>query len=181
MLWLIVNCDTADVSQMKKLVLAACRCARLALPFVRVGEDRPRLAIEAAEAWTRGEVSIDKVRPVFSAAANAADDSWDANDLVSESAATAAAVSSAAVADAVCAFYAVEAAAKAAAYATAKAAAAADAAAKTAARAAAYYADAAADAAVHAAAEAARIRVYAQCADIVREIFSGPPELGGKV
>src|SRR5690349_17926772 len=30
----------------KKIVLAACACARLALKFVRAGEDRPRLAIE---------------------------------------------------------------------------------------------------------------------------------------
>ena len=33
------------------LVHAAAACARPALRFVREGEDRPRLAVEAAEAW----------------------------------------------------------------------------------------------------------------------------------
>lgn len=43
------------------VVLAACDCARLALRFVANGEERPRKAIEAAEAWARGETKIEKV------------------------------------------------------------------------------------------------------------------------
>jgi hypothetical protein len=36
----------------KALVLAACGCARSVLHLVAKGEERPRLAIEAAEKWT---------------------------------------------------------------------------------------------------------------------------------
>ena len=36
-----------------QLVVAACACARRALRCVPDGEERPRLAIEAAEAWAR--------------------------------------------------------------------------------------------------------------------------------
>lgn len=39
----------------KKLVLTACECARLALPYVKAGDDRPLIAIETAERWARGE------------------------------------------------------------------------------------------------------------------------------
>jgi hypothetical protein len=46
----------------QQIVLAACACAETALRFVRQGEDRPRLAIEAARAWTRGEANIEEVR-----------------------------------------------------------------------------------------------------------------------
>jgi hypothetical protein len=44
------------------VVLAACDCARTALRHVPPGEDRPRLAIETAEAWCRGEVTDREVR-----------------------------------------------------------------------------------------------------------------------
>ena len=40
----------------KVFVLGLCACARLALPLVREGDERPRLALEAAERWARGEV-----------------------------------------------------------------------------------------------------------------------------
>ncbi len=49
----------------KLLVLAACACARTALPFweQRYPEDRrPHEAIEAAEAWARGEAPLERVR-----------------------------------------------------------------------------------------------------------------------
>ena len=35
------------------LVRAVCACARTALKYVPAGEDRPRLAIEAAERWAK--------------------------------------------------------------------------------------------------------------------------------
>jgi hypothetical protein len=50
------------------VVLAACDCARLALPRIPDGEHRPRLAIEAAERWARGEATIEEVRAAASAA-----------------------------------------------------------------------------------------------------------------
>jgi hypothetical protein len=52
----------------KKLVLCACECARLALPHVKAGELRPLKAIETAEAWARGEASLDDVREARKAA-----------------------------------------------------------------------------------------------------------------
>src|SRR5208283_1422257 len=39
----------------RPIVLAACACARTVLHLVAAGEERPRIAIEAAEAWCRGE------------------------------------------------------------------------------------------------------------------------------
>ena len=42
----------------KPLVLAACECARLALKFVPAGEERPRKAIETAEAWANGDGTV---------------------------------------------------------------------------------------------------------------------------
>ena len=58
MLWLAGHLDI----DRKVLVRAACACARLALPFVPADETRPLKAIEAAEAWTRGEATIEDVR-----------------------------------------------------------------------------------------------------------------------
>ena len=39
----------------RRLTLAACECARVRLPDVPDGEERPRVCIETAEAWARGE------------------------------------------------------------------------------------------------------------------------------
>ncbi len=56
MLWLLGRLSGEPGSKgRKRLVLAACECARLALPHVPAGEERPRKAIETAEAWARGE------------------------------------------------------------------------------------------------------------------------------
>ena len=54
------------------VVLAACDCAEPALRYVRVGEDRPRKAIETARAWARGEATIEEVRETRRAASDAA-------------------------------------------------------------------------------------------------------------
>ena len=54
------------------LVIAACLCAREVLHLVPAGEERPLRAIEAAEAWCRGEATLDEVRAARSAAADAA-------------------------------------------------------------------------------------------------------------
>ena len=52
----------------KLLVQIACRCARLVLHLVPKGEERPREAIEAAEGWLEGKVSVEEVQVVNDAA-----------------------------------------------------------------------------------------------------------------
>ena len=46
----------------KLLVKAACACVRLSLRFVPSGEERPRIAIETAEASAEGKASIEDVK-----------------------------------------------------------------------------------------------------------------------
>ena len=68
MLWLVGKLSGKPSSEKrKKLVLVSCQCARLALPYVKKGEDRPLKAIETAEAWARGENDI-KLKDVKDAA-----------------------------------------------------------------------------------------------------------------
>ena len=110
--WMIWFARRRSVER-KVLVRIACDCARTALRFVPEGEDRPRLAIEAAERWTRGEATIDEVRVAaayaaayaadtvaFTAAANAADAAAAAADAAANAAANAAADAAYAAADA---------------------------------------------------------------------------------
>ena len=71
MLWILGKLAGPPESDSRKaLVLTACDCARLALPHVKKGETRPLKAIEAAEAWARGEggVTLNDVRNAASAA-----------------------------------------------------------------------------------------------------------------
>lgn len=58
MLWLAAQ---AGLCSRQELVLAACACARLALPHVPDGEVRPLRAIETAEAWARGDTGVEVV------------------------------------------------------------------------------------------------------------------------
>lgn len=58
----------------RQVVLAACQCARLALPHVTPIEERPRQAIEEAEAWCRGEANLKQLRAAAVAAFDAAYD-----------------------------------------------------------------------------------------------------------
>ena len=55
----------------KLLIKAACSCARIALRFVPEGEDRPRIAIETAEASAEGKASIEDVKHAAYTAADA--------------------------------------------------------------------------------------------------------------
>lgn len=55
------------------LALVACDIARAVLHLVPEGEDRPRLAIEAAEAWTRCEATREEVMEAATAIDDAAD------------------------------------------------------------------------------------------------------------
>jgi len=64
MLWLAAK---ANVDR-KRVVMAACACARLALVHVPAGEMRPLAAIETAEAWCRGEATIEQVKAARDAA-----------------------------------------------------------------------------------------------------------------
>ena len=68
MLWLAARSGV----DRKVLVLAACACARTALKYVAKGEERPRVAIETAERWARGEVTIAEVIAASYAAYTAA-------------------------------------------------------------------------------------------------------------
>ena len=63
MLWLAghVVGPPGDSSRIP-LVLAACDCAEPALVHVPAWEDRPRLAIDTARRWARGEATLDDVR-----------------------------------------------------------------------------------------------------------------------
>lgn len=57
------------------LVLAACDCARVVLPR---GDARPRHAIETAEAWARGEATIEQVIDAADASADASAEAAEA-------------------------------------------------------------------------------------------------------
>jgi len=75
--WLLWHAAKAGIDR-KRLVMAACACARLALVHVRAGEEGPRITIETAEAWCRGEATIEQVREARRNAAAAADDAYAA-------------------------------------------------------------------------------------------------------
>ena len=72
----------------KRLVLAACGCARLALPHIPDDERRPLQAVETAEAWARGErgVTLAGVRDAAAYAAHAAYAAADAADAAAHAA-----------------------------------------------------------------------------------------------
>ena len=150
MLWLCGRLAGPPGSDSRKpLVLAACECARLSLHLVPAGEDRPRRAIETAEAWCRGEATLDQVRRAATAAATAAGwaAGWAAADAAAAAAADAAYAAAAAAAD-----WAPDAAAAAA-------------------------ADAAAAAVAAFVADAAFASTLKQCADIVRRHYPTCPLL----
>jgi len=135
--WLLWIAAELSVDR-KLIVLAACDCAEQSL-YLIPEEERPKMAIETARAWTRGEVSLGELETAYVAA-------------------NAVANAAAAVANA----------AAAAAYSAASAASADDAAAYSAAAAAAYSAASAAasadDAAAYSAASAAASADYAAAA-----------------
>ena len=56
----------------QQLVFAVCAVARLCLPLIPEGDERPRIAIETAEAWCRGEVTAEQVRESQALAASCA-------------------------------------------------------------------------------------------------------------
>ena len=60
--WLYGRLLSRGLVPREPLVLAACEIARTTLHRVSEGEVRPLRAIETAEAWCRGEASLDDVR-----------------------------------------------------------------------------------------------------------------------
>jgi hypothetical protein len=92
MLWIIGRTAAGKPwsEERKPLVLAACKCARLALKYVPKGEKRPRKAIETAEAWVRGETTGDEVR-ASAYAAYASTSASSANEVADAAAASASA------------------------------------------------------------------------------------------
>lgn len=59
-----------ESAERRTLVKVACGCARLALPHVPAGEERPRIAIETAERWADGDPAV-TLQDVATAAARA--------------------------------------------------------------------------------------------------------------
>lgn len=174
MLWLAGRVVGDAFSDSRRpLVLAACECARLTLEQIPEGEARPRVAIETAERWARGEdVSREELQAANAAAHTAA--------LAAPTAANSARAARAAYAAGGVA-YAYAAGAHAAW--TAYAAGAVEAAAGT--RVADYAANAAgaaeacvAEANGHTAGAAQRAVAFARCAGIVRKHYPAPPVVG---
>ena len=107
MLWLASRA-TVDA---RETVLCGCEIARTVLHLVPGGEARPRVAIETAEAWCRGEATAEQVYSAARAAAYAAAARADADAAYAAAraaayAAYAAARAAAVVADAAHAAYA---------------------------------------------------------------------------
>jgi len=65
LVWLIGSFYCRDLLSRQTLVLAACAVARTALGEVPAGEDRPRIAIETAEGWVRGDKSKLQLQTAF--------------------------------------------------------------------------------------------------------------------
>ena len=164
--WLLWLLGRLEIDR-RLLVLTACDCVRRLLIHVPAGEDRPRIAIETAEAWGRGAATIDQVIVASAAAFATSADAFATADAASAahadayasaSAAAAAAYASATASDAYAAASAAYAAAAADAYAAAADADAADADADASAAVAAAAADADAATVVYAYAYAHDVR-----------------------
>lgn len=91
MLWLLARISGPPESESRRaVVLCACSCARLALVHAPPGEESPRVAIETAERWARGDddVTLDDVCAAFNAVV-AALDVWGDNPAIEASASAA--------------------------------------------------------------------------------------------
>ena len=64
--------DKRKLKERRDLVLIACECARLSLKYVEYGRKQPLKAIETAEAWVRGEATVEEVRAAATKSAHLA-------------------------------------------------------------------------------------------------------------
>ena len=72
MLWIVgKSVGSSRTKSRRALILVTCKCARLALKYVRKGETRPLTAIETAERWARGGATLQEVRSAADAAYDA--------------------------------------------------------------------------------------------------------------
>jgi len=74
MLWLLGRqSGKPGTKSRKKLVLAACKCARLSLKYIPKNEKRPLKAIQTAEKWAKNDpsISLQDIRDAAYAAAAA--------------------------------------------------------------------------------------------------------------
>jgi len=62
LVWLLGELHIRGALSRQTLVLAACACAETALRHAHARDDCPRLAIEAARRWARGEATVEEVR-----------------------------------------------------------------------------------------------------------------------
>jgi hypothetical protein len=165
--WLLWAAERIDIDR-TLITRAACDCARKALKYVPGGEERPRIAIETAEAWCRGEATIEEVRASADYADSAASASGASADAAASGASADAAASAASAAASASAYGAADASSAYAAYADASSAYAdASAAYSASAASAAYSASASASAASSAA--TARTKSFKECASLVRK------------
>ena len=67
LLWLLGR----SKSDNNKIVLASCKISRTVLKYIPKGEKRPLVAIQTAEAWVRGEATLEEVKKASSAASDA--------------------------------------------------------------------------------------------------------------
>lgn len=87
--WLLWLCGILGVDR-KQLVLAACDIAETALVHVQPGEQRPRLAIDTARRWCRGDAMYTETMSANQFASYAASSAYARADYVPTSASSAA-------------------------------------------------------------------------------------------
>lgn len=96
--WLLwyagIKAGKPESAKRKKLVLCACECARLALPYTK--DPRVLKCIETAEAWANGRATIEELREARYAAASASASAAAAADAAAAAAYVASASASAA-------------------------------------------------------------------------------------
>ena len=92
MCWLLVHLYPPTEGRVR---LVLCACARTALRHVPDGEDSPRLAIETAERYARGEATDEELARASASAARAASDAAWAARAASDAASAAWAASAA--------------------------------------------------------------------------------------
>ncbi len=61
-LLMLASSLATTLEKQQAVIRAACACARTALHHIPAGEDRLRIAVEAAESWARGEASLAQVQ-----------------------------------------------------------------------------------------------------------------------